>query len=359
MAWSPDLKLGRKRKRSLLTTQLRPDFVHPAGPGELPWAWRLADTLSTPRANPETQKCLATERPKAQHPTEMEAEAEAKVQINWEPFFREGDERTLPEKLMEKSALPWAWRLPFCEPWNSLSQPTSRARLHENQFVAAFDVAQAQAWIGGARLTFKQDRCRRCTDHCFYRRLQLNFLHLSDLLRFSFFMQWNYRTEQLMMSRSFMPNTTEWLLLRNRKRRELKDLELSWNFNHFSGYTLQFERCSTYQLVEMPCPFCPFCPLPLNPKAFFGHGVPWRFRTAQFELCVSHPKSWFKLLGLHGAEIITYQTFSLLARHPFPSCGHTDASGYCHCGQFWWTTGPLRMCYFRGLFWCSCSLSAP
>ena len=46
---SLDLKISRKRKRS---GQLRSDFVHPAGPGELPWAWRLADTLSTPRRSP-------------------------------------------------------------------------------------------------------------------------------------------------------------------------------------------------------------------------------------------------------------------------------------------------------------------
>lgn len=149
MAESPDLKLGpvRKRKRSLLTAQLRPDFVHPAGPGDLPWAWRLANSLSSPRptatkatefrsvTRSEGTDSVRMERHIERHPsipnhmrTDEDAEdamcEETKrcnvqsVEVDWEPFFREGDERTLPEKLIfEKSALPWAWRLPFtCEP---------------------------------------------------------------------------------------------------------------------------------------------------------------------------------------------------------------------------------------------------
>ena len=146
MAESPDLKLGpvRKRKRSLLTAQLRPDFVHPAGPGDLPWAWRLADSLSSPRTatnlsaetrSERTERHIErhTERhpiiPNHTMPTDAEdalceetkrcnVQSVQSVEVDWEPFFREGDERTLPEKLIfEKSALPWAWRLPFtCEP---------------------------------------------------------------------------------------------------------------------------------------------------------------------------------------------------------------------------------------------------
>eukprot|EP00438_Fugacium_kawagutii_P001145 Skav218136 [mRNA] locus=scaffold759:409962:414180:- [translate_table: standard] len=110
MAESPELKLGAPRKRKRSALQLRPDFVHPAGPGELPWAWRLADTLSSPRRCIETSSYPAAERRK---PTGSER-PEAKRKLDWEPFFREGRERTLPDKLIfEKSALPWAWRLPF------------------------------------------------------------------------------------------------------------------------------------------------------------------------------------------------------------------------------------------------------
>ena len=121
-AESPDLKLGpvRKRKRSLLTAQLRPDFVRPAGPGDLPWAWRLADTLSSPREG-LTKGATGSEckRPSATCTDRSDSATKRQnVEIDWAPFFREGDERTLPEKLIfEKNALPWAWRLPFtCEP---------------------------------------------------------------------------------------------------------------------------------------------------------------------------------------------------------------------------------------------------
>lgn len=167
MAESPDLKLGpvRKRKRSLLTAQLRPDFVHPAGPGDLPWAWRLADSLSSPRPTATNLSATRSERTERhierhidrhieRHPTipnhTMRTDADAmceetkrcnvqSVEVDWEPFFREGDERTLPEKLIfEKSALPWAWRLPFtCEPWNSFSMRCQR-RHYAWRFASAY-----------------------------------------------------------------------------------------------------------------------------------------------------------------------------------------------------------------------------
>lgn len=76
--------MSRKRKREgegTWQTILSEDFVHPAGPGELPWAWRLADTLSTPT---KTAPALFAQR------------------------------RSLPQRLLEQDApLPWAWRLPF------------------------------------------------------------------------------------------------------------------------------------------------------------------------------------------------------------------------------------------------------
>lgn len=115
MAESPELKLGAPRKRKRSALQLRPDFVHPAGPGELPWAWRLADTLSSPRHC--VHRCIETSSFPSERRESMGSErpeANEKRKLDWEPFFREGRERTLPEKLIfEKSALPWAWRLPF------------------------------------------------------------------------------------------------------------------------------------------------------------------------------------------------------------------------------------------------------
>lgn len=74
---------------------LRPDFVRPAGPANLPWAWRLADSLSSPKAE-----------------TERHAKAnEANEAMHWAPVFKGC--RELPESLLSKSTLPFAWRLPF------------------------------------------------------------------------------------------------------------------------------------------------------------------------------------------------------------------------------------------------------
>ncbi|CAK9089767.1 unnamed protein product [Durusdinium trenchii] len=116
---SLDLKISRKRKRS---GQLRSDFVHPAGPGELPWAWRLADTLSTPRRSPVETRQESLPKQLEAKPKEPKSEDDSLLApfaqiLPWEPFFRDTLTCTLPEQMLEKNVLPWAWRLPFaCEP---------------------------------------------------------------------------------------------------------------------------------------------------------------------------------------------------------------------------------------------------